>query len=378
MRILIDGRSVRSPISGSAQYAINLSNNISNLLAPSDCLHVVTSNFLGRNSQCISHLDKSVILRNPVTQVLPRQVLTAFLDLFNTNPLLYNSNSYDIIHETYLGSLPTSSTAAKVSTLLDLIPFDRPELFPRRTRFIFNTVLKRQIETSQVIFISISNYTKNRFLAYSGVEPDRVSVIPCGIRELKGDHSPTDIPFDLHNTAYLLYVGNIEPRKNLSTLAKALASINHLLPIDLKLVVAGKPCWDYQSQIDTLNKLVGNRIVFLGFVSEVTKWNLLRNAKCLIYPSEYEGFGIPIIEAMRAKTPVLFSDNSSMSELAVCSNQLFETYDYDSLGNKILQILDDDSWVSESVVRSYQTSLRYSWDFVAKETIAIYKKLINS
>ena len=201
-------------------------------------------------------------------------------------------------------------------------------------------------------------------------------MIPCGIKEVKAQNIP--LPLGLDNSEYILYVGNIEPRKNLITLAKAVACVADSLPSNLKIVVAGKPCWNYDEQITSLKKFTQDRVIFLGFVDEAIKWTLLRNAKCLVYPSEYEGFGIPIIEAMRAKTPVLFADNSSMSELAVCANQMFSTYDYENLGNKILQILDDESWVSESVSRSYQTSLRYDWNSVAQETFGIYKKLIDS
>ena len=375
MKILLDARAVRPPISGSAQYAINLALNLTNHIDESSSCDLLASSFFGSNSafhDVFANYKSGQLIFNPYA---PRKLQSLFLDLLGYNPGFYNKKSYNVVHETFLGTLPCRNDVQKVSTLLDLIPFDRPELFPARVRLIFQKAIRRQINTSNH-FIAISEYTKQRFLSYSGVDSSRVSVIPCGIKEIK--ERQVQLPNELDQTDYILYVGNIEPRKNLITLAKAIAEVAESLPRDLKVVIAGKPCWNYEEQISTLKKLVQERVIFLGFVDEDVKWRLLRSAKCLVYPSEYEGFGIPIIEAMRARTPVLFADNSSMSELAVCPNQMFSTYDYMSLGEKILQVLDDDDWVSPSVSKSYSESLQYNWNSVASATVDIYKQLVNS
>jgi len=219
--------------------------------------------------------------------------------------------------------------------------------------------------------VTVSESSANDIAAVFGIDRESVSVIPHGITQGKF-HSPIDlskIVEDAIPNEFLLYVGNIEPRKNLVELINAVEA-NLSLP---RLVIAGKPAWNFSESMDVISK--AKRTTYLGFVSDADRAALMHRCSAFVFPSLYEGFGFPVLEAMAAGAPVITTDRGSLKEVAGPAWILQGTDRY-SISEGIEAALSDDSWqhgVRESG-RSWASN--FSWDESVRKHVAIYRSLL--
>jgi glycosyltransferase involved in cell wall biosynthesis len=190
--------------------------------------------------------------------------------------------------------------------------------------------------------ISVSENTKKDLVRLYGVAESKINVIYEGCE----NNSKFQIPnsklnqndknskiktlefqskFKIQNSNFLLFIGRIEERKNINNIIKAFEILKEKYKIEHKLVLAGKPGFGFdkiQNKIQTSR--YNNQIISLGFVSEQEKWELLKNAEVFVFPTQYEGFGIPILEAQSVGCPVVASNNSSIPEVTSCHSERSE------------------------------------------------------
>lgn len=372
-KILFDCRPVRSPISGVARYCLGLSDALSVNKS------LIIENFVqsqGDKNEFIELLPENIPIVHSRIAAKDRRVQNAILEFVPTmHPLLFGSG-YDILHETYFADLGRRRGAQKISTIHDVIPLDRPQLFSKRNVAFSTRNFYRQAKESDII-ISVSEYTKKRIIDLVPEAEDRVVVIGNGVdpKIVSGPEvTPLAANDPLAGRPFISHVGNIEPRKNLVTLAKAF-DLAFPRGSEWRLVLAGRHNFAAKEILNRIESILGDRLLYLGPVSEERKWQVIAHAQATAMPSEYEGFGIPIYESYAVKTPVMVADNSSMTELAMRPEQLFDTFDAEALADGFRQISAEADWVAASLEAGFATVKRATWDRIAATTCEQYNRL---
>ena len=172
---------------------------------------------------------------------------------------------------------------------------------------------------------------------------------------------------------YLLYVGTLQPRKNLGRVIAAFATLAGRPAADgVQLVLAGKQGWLYQdlaAQVDRLG--VAGRVLFPGYIAADDLPALLRGALAFVFPSLYDGFGIPVLEAGACGVPVITSNTSSLPEVAGDAALLVDPHDVDAIAAAMERLLADDALRAELIRRGHENVKRFSWEKCARETLAV-------
>jgi glycosyltransferase involved in cell wall biosynthesis len=194
-------------------------------------------------------------------------------------------------------------------------------------------------------------------------------VIPLGVNQhqKKNNISVTE------ESKYILFIGTIEPRKNVDILINAYLASE--ISSTHKLFLVGKYGWKSEA-IRILIQSVNDRdVVYLNYVEESKKWGLLNGADLLVYPSSYEGFGLPVLEAMSAGCPVLTFYNSSLIEVGGDAVFYLSDRTVDSMARKLEEIIQNESIRKEYVIRGIERVKLFTWDNTVKRTIEYYTKV---
>jgi glycosyltransferase involved in cell wall biosynthesis len=241
---------------------------------------------------------------------------------------------------------PLRSRVPVVMTMHDLAVLRFPETFNRWTR-TYSRLLLPRVARAAARVIAVSEFTAGDAVELLGVDPDRVHVIPHGV----------DAPFTPAGPArdgdYVLAVGTVEPRKNLERVAAAARRAG------VELRVAGAPGWG------------DVRVESLGYVDDERLAELYRGAACLVYPTLYEGFGLPVLEAMACGTPVVTSTGSAPAQVADGAAVLVDPLDVEAIAAGI-----DEAIRRRDELRAagIERARSYSWAAAAKATAAVYRE----
>jgi len=284
-------------------------------------------------------------------------------------------------------SLSTGAKAPlKISTVHDLSFLRYPEFFSGRKNFWHRALGVKKILRAADKIVAVSENTKNDIIELVGIAPEKIQVIypgnnlkkeeisPAAIRELKEKHNLSD--------NFILYIGNIEPRKNISGLIEAFNILraqaasqaeNHL--VDLQLVLAGGAGWKNKTIYHAWQKSpYKNDIKFLGYINEAEKAVLYSQAAIFAYPSFYEGFGFPPLEAMTYGLPVVCSNVSSLPEVVGDAALMINPFRTEEI-SKALEIILTDEKVRQRLIDSgYERARLFSWDKAAKEYLELFRK----
>ncbi len=298
-------------------------------------------------------------------------------------PTTLNNKFFNIYHVPQNGvGLPKESHIPLVITLHDTIPLHLPETVGERYLDIFNKEMKSIVDRCAGI-ITVSNFSKEDISRDFNFPKEKIYVTYLASEKiykpidknicrclLKKYYSLTD--------NYILYVGGFSPRKNISGLIECFSTINHKLPKDMKVVIAGTKGLSYpiyKSLAEDLN--IADKIIFPGFIPMEHMPYLYNGASLLVYPSFYEGFGLPPIEAMACGTPVIASNATSIPEILEDSAILFSPHDLISLGENILQCILDKNLRQSLIKKGFKKANSLSWNKTATETLKAYEKIIN-
>jgi len=179
---------------------------------------------------------------------------------------------------------------------------------------------------------------------------------------------------------YLLYVGTLQPRKNLARMVEAFARLVAQPALaDLQLVLAGKKGWLYDALFAQVSRLgLDGRVLFTGYVPDEHLPALLSGAIAFVYPSLYEGFGIPVLEAGACGVPVITSNTSSLPEVAGDAAILVDPHNVDEIAGAIYRLVTDDALRAELARRGLENVKRFSWEKCARETLAVLEQVAKS
>jgi glycosyltransferase involved in cell wall biosynthesis len=257
----------------------------------------------------------------------------------------------DVLHcPTFRG--PARSRVPLVVTVLDLAVLRHPELFNRWNRTYSRLIVPRVVRAARQL-VAISEFTKRELVELLRVDPERVTVIgvpPRPSLEAEGPRADGD---------YVLAVGTLEPRKNLARAAEAARRAG------VELRVVGARGW---GDVST------NGVRWLGEVGDDELDALLRGARALVYPSLYEGFGIPILEAMAVGTPVVTSRGGATEEVAGGAAVLVDPHDEGSIAAGLEEA---DRKRDELRAQGLERARAFSWDDVAERTVAVYRRALG-
>lgn len=364
---------------GVSRYTSNLVRAFSQY--PQHRLHLYGSSFRQKESLetfVQKTKKKSISKINSVIQPYPPKLLEIFWR-FNKNKIKDIFPEVDVFHS-WDWLQPPDTGIPIVSTIHDLAILKYPDQahpeVVKRHKHSWHTLLQKQSR-----IIAVSRTTKKDLIELVGYPSFLIDVIyealPEETRQITqkiDEEEAENIKKQLNLTDnYILFVGTREPRKNLVRLIDAWEPLSK----DVKLIIAGDKGWD-QSETIKLSAKAQDRLVFLGRVTSKELSMLYAEAQLLVYPSLYEGFGLPILEAFHHGTPVVTSDISAMPEVAGNAAEYVDPLDTQSIRRGIKKVLGES--IQEQQKRLQRMIIRqqmFNWDITAKQTLIVYKKAIE-
>jgi glycosyltransferase involved in cell wall biosynthesis len=288
----------------------------------------------------------------------------------------------DIAHGTF-HLTPASRCARRVVTVHDLACLRLPDAHTAESRAQHERLLRHAVDHADAL-IAVSQNTREDLIALLGAAPERVHVVPNGVclAEFMGSF-PSEVlaaakeKFGMGGR-YLLHLGTLEPRKNLVRLIEAYAAVRATAPDCPQLVLAGAKGWLYDEVFETIARLgLGGAVVHTGHVTREEVVALLRGAEGLAYPSLYEGFGLPVLEAMAAGTPVLTSNTSSLPEVVGDCGLLVDPEDVAALAAGLDRLVTDRAHVEALAVRGRERAAQFTWGASARALDQVYRTLLG-
>jgi glycosyltransferase involved in cell wall biosynthesis len=286
----------------------------------------------------------------------------------------------DVVHSTTF-CVPTLSPRKRVvTTIYDLSFVVHPEFHLEANIQHCLAGTRAALERADAI-LAISEYTRRDLVERLGARPERIVVTPLA-------QDPTYAPVtEVARLAavrrryrlperFVLFLGTMEPRKNLARLVHAYATLPGALRREVSLVIAGGKGWLSDSIRQELAAMgLADRLQFIGYVRDEDMAPLYSLATVFAYPSLYEGFGLPVLEAMACGTPVLTSNVSSLPEVTGGAAVLVEPTDGEAIAHALTNLLEDTELRATLTARGLAWSSRFSWDRCARETLAVYESV---
>lgn len=283
----------------------------------------------------------------------------------------YTNTDGDIYHFMCPVSVPTNLKGNMIVTIHDVIWEVHPGMIPSHTEALHKTALER-INRIKPFVIADSKATENDILKYTDIPSERIKTVYLSYDELNMYPQKTDIS-DIVDGPYFLFVGAFERRKNIAGIIRAFNIVAEK-NADIKLVISGKKVWDDTVDMDNaFNQCVfKDRIIFTGYVDIRTKRKLYSNACAFVFPSLYEGFGIPVLEAMACGCPVITADNSSLTEVGGDAAIYVDAYNTEQLAYEMERILKNDSLKKQMIEKGFVQKDKFSWNRTAEQVEKIY------
>lgn len=311
---------------------------------------------------------------------VPTRVLYAAWTLWRRPRVDKLLKGVDVFHATNY-FLPPTARAARVVTIHDLAFLLRPELCSPKVVGPFSRGVARFVRDANAVLV-YSESTRNDLIRLLGAPPEKITVAPLGVDDqflpVDRDAAQARVREALHLTCpYILFVGTIEPRKNIETLLAAYAALAGSL--EHRLVVAGAQGWKADRIPHLIRRYrIEDRVVFPGYVPQDVLPALYSAAELLVLPSHYEGFGLPLLEAMACGCPVVAADNSSMPEVVGDAGLLAPAEDASALAESIMRVLED-APLRERMVRSGRKRAgNYTWRACAEATLGVYRRVADA
>ncbi|MBI5300776.1 MAG: glycosyltransferase family 4 protein [Chloroflexi bacterium] len=295
-------------------------------------------------------------------------------------PLLIRRYRLDVVHSPHY-TMPVVAPCAKVVTFHDMTFFLHPEAHLFYKLIFFRGMIPVSSRYADAL-IAISQNTRADMLRLLPVNPTKLFTIPYGIAPIfrpmpKADQEAALRKYDLP-VQFILYVGNLEPRKNLPMLLRAFAAlVRRGLPHSL--VLAGSRGWMDEEVFATLRELnLGHRVFLPGYIPQAELPALYSAASLFVYASRYEGFGLPVLEAMACGAPVITSNVASMPEIAGDAGVLVQPDDQAGLTDAMARVLSDQELRARLAREGLARSKIFSWERAAEETLAVYARVAHA
>jgi len=296
-------------------------------------------------------------------------------------PNILGDNQVDIYHVPQNGiGLPNEKVCPFVITLHDVIPLKMPETVGENYLRIFNREIPEIIKKCDGI-ITVSNYSKQDIAKTLSFPEDKIYVTYLSNEKMYKRENKDYSKIIMRNQYgiegdYILYVGGFSPRKNILGLIRAYSYLVQKYNVKEKLVIAGKKGKSYSIYKDEAIKYkIEDKVLFPGFIELNHMPYLYSACELFVYPSFYEGFGLPPIEAMACRVPVIASNVTSIPEVIGDAAVLVDPYDIIDIAEGMRKVLCDDSLKKKLIIKGLDRISKLSFKKTAIETIKIYKKI---
>ncbi len=379
MTIGIDIRMLaRGARTGVEEYTINL---LSNML----CLDKNVKYKLFYNGHKKIELDYSWLKLPNVELIqfkIPNRVLDISSRVLNYPKIDKLLKGVEVFFSPHIFLSSVSKKCKTVVTFHDLSFEKYPEFYSAgKNYWHFSMSPEKQAKKADRI-IAVSQSTKDDLVELYKINPNKIKVIYSGVNEVSSikyqvsRESEVRKKYNLPKN-YVLYLGTLEPRKNIIGLIKAFELLKKsykLQATSYKLVIAGAKGWLYEDIFKAANSSsVKDDIIFTGFVDDEDKPALYNCAELFVYPSFYEGFGFPPLEAMKYGVPVITSNFSSLPEAVGDAAIIVNPYNLDELAEAIQMVLTDDNLKNILIKKGFEQVKKFSWQKCAEETLEVLK-----
>lgn len=300
-----------------------------------------------------------------VTNELPRNPIGRLAAL----SILARQRQADVVHSMYY--LPPGRTGRTVVSVHD-VSYERfPEFFSWRERTKNRILIGDAIRRAGAI-VTLTDHARSEILDVYRVDRDRIFVVPCGVAPafLRAGEIPRPVG---DGRLRLLAVGSLQPRKNILRLIAAVRLLAERRPVHLSLI--GPEGYQARAITDAVGS--GASVEFLGYVSQARLIQAYRTADIFVYPSIYEGFGLPVIEAMACGTPVVTSTGGSLPEVAGDAAVVVNPTDVVAIAAGIARVADDGALRSRLMQEGRLRARQYTWPDAAGALLGVYRELVN-
>ena len=287
----------------------------------------------------------------------------------------------DVVHDP-TGVMPLALVrgAARVVTVHDAFPYTCARTSTTLDWLIYHAWLPRALPAADAV-ITDSMQSREDIVKHLRVTPERVTVVPLAADRRFRPVNPATVASVLqaHGVAqpYILYVGALESRKNLPRLLEAYALLRAWSE-QWRLVIVGARKWKSSPIFETVARLgLEPFVTFTGYVADDDLPALYAGAGLFAFPSLYEGFGLPVLEAMACGTPVVTSNSSSLPEVAGDAALLVDPYDVEAIAGAMRQVLEDPALARDLREWGLARAAEFSWERTARETVAVYEQALS-
>ena len=319
-----------------------------------------------------------------VNYKIPNRLLDFSSRFFNYPKIDKLLKGVDVFFSPHIFFSALLKNCPSVITFHDLSFEIHPEFYSRSKNFWHFSMNPKKLAKRAAKIIAVSESTRDDLVNFYGIEPGKIKVVYSGINrnwkleignwKLNQVKKKYNLP-----ERYILYLGTLEPRKNIIGLIKAFEELKRIFrnppnPIlqrgNLKLVIAGAKGWLCEDIFEAVkNSPVKDEIIFTGFVKDHDKPVLYKLADLFVYPSFYEGFGFPPLEAMAGGTPVITSNFSSLPEATGGAAITVDPYNIDQLALAMKNVLGDEGLRDKLIEKGFERVKKFSWERCARETL---------
>src|SRR5512142_3299529 len=277
--------------------------------------------------------------------------------------------------------VPMITPRRTLTTLHDVAFMTMPDAY-RPIGRAYLTLMYR-IAAARARILTVSEFSKGEIIRHFGADPDRITVTPLGFDAARfGPATDDEIRARLHahgvRRPYFLFVGRLEAKKNLGGLITAFRRYRALRPgDDAKLVLVGKAGYGYAREMRALGEVEKVSVIEKGYVSPDDMRHLYGGATAFVFPSRYEGFGIPVLEAFACGTPVIASDVTAIPEVAGDAALYVNPDDPDDIASAMARIADDPALRASLAAKGDARVKRYSWDSTAAKTWEVMERMLR-
>lgn len=307
------------------------------------------------------------------------QMIWAFLPL----PYRFFFKEKSSVSHFYNYHVPPFASGKKIAVIYDTVIKDFPETVRFKTKMMLKLTLKRSIKRADRI-VTISEFSKQQIIKHFGVAEKIIDIVPCGVNF---DTFNTNYDESLVNKAkikynitrnYILYLGTLEPRKNIERIIEAYAVLQNKVNNAPLLVLAGGKGWMYESIFEKVKTLgLEKNVVFTGYVPDKDVPLLMNGAMMFCFPSIYEGFGMPPLEAMACGTPVITSNNTALPEVVEDAAIQVDPYSVEQIADAMVNLVNSNELRHQLSEKGLVQCRKYTWEKSAQKMLDIYKELAN-
>jgi len=378
MRIAINATALLSPLTGIGQYVKHLIEEVQSY--DNLDLNLFYSNGWGKNVPEKSFLRRFGFVRKCIRDFIPNAYgLSRALQQIHFSHGVTNSHC-DIYHEPNF--LPFAFRGKTVVTVHDLSWVHYPQMHPLERVRMMNKYFEAGLKSSALI-ITDSNFVKEELQSIFGIASSKIHPVHLGVsnsfqKVLLQQSIQLLQRYSLSYQHYFLLLGTIEPRKNISVAIEAFKLLPKNIRKKFPLVIAGTYGWNSQDLMQEINNLkLSGDVKYLGYIPESEIKFLVGSATCLIYPSVYEGFGLPVLEAMASEVPVIASNSSSISEVVSEAGILLDPMDISSFSLSMHNMAIDQELRKHFATLGKNRSQYFSWKKCAEKTIDVYQEALR-